>query len=356
MSSEIKEVDKGLTIVVFCYRGEEEILPMTLGRAHAAFPEARIHLFDDSLDPLRPATVSSLQEAVGCTYTETTFDRQVNLNGKECVIGELEYMLSAMEEDGNNDGYVIKMDPDTIILRPEYVRDALYRGAEFITHNSVKGLFAGMFYVASRRVLENALVTARESSLPVNCAEDCTIGSLCYLTAHRLPHVWVDVSVAHNARYFAAVPTANLDGPRYWNDIVFCSVAGCILTVGNTALDGWTKGYQTKIAADLLWAFYNPDDALQRVSPDFVDKLKVAPLPPLSIKNEGLTGLKPVSREGSGALRNPILTGAVTTPKPRVSVQASSSETTLTNTAGNSDDVTILPPEVPEEDVLQIIE
>lgn len=361
MSQKTKNIDKGLTIVVFCYRGEEELLPMTLGRAHAAFPNAKIHLFDDSLDPLRPTTVSQLSALVDCSYSITTFDRQVNLNGKACVIGELECMLKAMDADNNKDGYLIKMDPDTLVLRPEYVLNAIERGAEFIAHNSVKGLFAGMFYVAQRAILEAALVTAREASLPTSCAEDCTIGSLCYLTAHRRPHVWLDVATGSNARYFAALPTSTIDGPSYWNDVIFCSRAGCVLTVGNTALDGWSKGYQTKLAADLLWAFYNPDEAFQRATEDFRPKLMVPQLPTLPIKNEGMGITMPVHAEGHMSLKNPILAGKITVPKKPVvlsRVEVGKTDTSLSTQDGDSVDDTpqVLQPEVPEEDVLQIID
>jgi hypothetical protein len=362
MSQETEAAIKAITIVVFCYRGEEEILPMTLGRAKAAFPTAKLHLFDDSLDPLRPATVAQLSSQFGCSYSVTTFDRQVNLNGKECVIGELESMVSAMDADDNKDGYLIKMDPDTIVLRPEYVLNALARGAEFIAHNSVKGVFAGMFYVAKRDIIEAALVTAREASLPDACAEDCTIGSLCYLTAHRRPHVWMDVATGINARYFAALPTACLDGPSYWNDIVFCSRAGCILTVGNTALDGWSKGYQTKLTADLLWAFYNPDEALQRVTADFRPKLDVPQLPALPIQNEGARRISQVKADGHLVLKNPILAGKVTVPKQQtISVGRDNPNSTPTSGASSKEQPTIdspqvLAPEVPEEDVLQIID
>lgn len=40
------------TIVIFCYRGEEEILPLTIEQARTTLPLANIHLFDDKADPI----------------------------------------------------------------------------------------------------------------------------------------------------------------------------------------------------------------------------------------------------------------------------------------------------------------
>lgn len=267
-----------LTIVTFCYRGEEEILPMTLDCVKKTLPTASIHLFDDSLDPLRQRTVDAITK-VGIHYNKSTFDRKVNLNGKECVIGELECMLQAMDADNNTDGYVIKMDPDTLVLRPNLVLDAIAEGAKWISHSSQKGHFAGMFYVMHRSILEQVYENAKLMTFPDKCAEDETIGALCYIAAAKGCYSWTETASGDGPRKFAAFPIDTFNTPTYWSNVLFCAFAGHILTVGNTATYGLPKSYQVVNCRDLLWAFYNQDKAKSKcVNPSVLENLTCTPL------------------------------------------------------------------------------
>lgn len=82
-------------IVIFCYRGEEEILPLTIEQARTTLPLANIHLFDDKGDPIPGKLADALEEMAGVHYHQTSFDRGVNLNGAECIRGELQCMVNA---------------------------------------------------------------------------------------------------------------------------------------------------------------------------------------------------------------------------------------------------------------------
>ena len=254
------------TIVVFCYRGEEELLPMTLSQAKAAIPNSRIHLFDDSKDPLRASQVELLKSALGCTYTKTEFDRKVNLNGKECVVGELDCMLKAMDTDSNTDGFVIKMDPDTIVLRFNLVQEAIDKGAKWISHSSTKGHFAGMFYTIHRSILEQVYENAKAIEMPEHCAEDETIGALCYIAAAKGTYSWTHTAVGDGPRKFAAFPCETYGTDKYWGNVLWCAAAGHILTVGNTGLFGLTKSWQVVNCRDLLYVFNNPEEAKKMCS------------------------------------------------------------------------------------------
>jgi hypothetical protein len=248
-------------MVVFCYRGEEELLPMTLKRAKEAIPNVHIHLFDDGQDPLREKTVKWLVDTLGCTYERTFFDRKVNLNGKECIVGELECMLKSMEADNNTDGYVIKMDPDTIILRFNLIQEAIDQGAKWVSHSSTKGHFAGMFYTMHRSILEVVYRNAVACEFPDSCAEDETIGSLCYIAAAQGIYSWTHTALPDGPRKFAAFPCETYGTDAYWGNIIWCAFAGHVLTLGNTGMFGLTKSWQVVNCRDLLWAFYNQDKA-----------------------------------------------------------------------------------------------
>lgn len=347
-----------ITIVVFCYRGEEEILPMSLGRAHAALPEAQIHLFDDDKDPLRPDTVAMLKERTGCTYRTTTFDRQRNLNGKECVVGELSCMLQAMDEDNNKEGYVLKMDPDTFILRPNLFLDAIEQGAKWVSHNSMKGHFAGMFYAIHRDILEVVYNNAQVMTLPEHCAEDETIGALCYIAAAQGIYSWTDVEKGDGAHKFAALPIQLYGQPDYWGQVIFCSRVGHVLTLGNSGLFGMTKSYQTVCAKDLLSAFYHPDKALKMLrDPKSMMNVKTTPLQLVNIqanKERGkrlefgdtiLRGIKTTPDESTLVWDDN--TGTLVDKNTRTSVTPMASNTPIPEG--------VKPPEVPQEDGLTII-
>lgn len=349
-----------LTIVVFCYRGEEEILPMSLGRAHAALPEAHIHLFDDTLDPLKETTVEMLKERTGCAYTQTSFDRQRNLNGKECIVGELQCMLNAMDADDNQDGYVIKMDPDTLILRPNLILDAIDAGAKWISHNSMKGHFAGMFYAIHRDILEQVYTNAQVMVFPEHCAEDETIGALCYIAAAQGTYSWTDVEKGDGAHKFAALPIQLYGRPDYWGQVIYCSRVGHILTLGNTGLFGMTKSYQTVCAKDLLSAFYNPDRAIKMLNdPKQIMNVKTTPLQIVNIKankeqgkrlefgDEILRGVKTNPEEAN--LIWDDNTGRLVDKNAPVIDAAPIETTPVTHTAAP-------PPAIPDEEQIQVIE
>lgn len=262
------------TMVVFCYRGEEELLPMTMKRAKEAIPGVRIHLFDDSLDPLREKTVQWLKDNLDCTYEQTSFDRKVNLNGKECIVGELDCMRRAMDADNNTDGYVIKIDPDTIILRFNLVQEAIDKGAKWVSHSSTKGHFAGMFYTMHRSILEVVQRNASACEFPERCAEDETIGSLCYIAAAQGIYSWTHTALPNGPRKFAAFPCETYGTDAYWGNIIWCAFAGHVLTLGNTGMFGLTKSWQVVNCRDLLWAFYNPDKARSMCqNPEKLDNL-----------------------------------------------------------------------------------
>ena len=273
-----------IDVVVFCYRGEEELLPMSLGRLHAALPEARIHIMDDGADPIREEYVRKIKAVCPCTYRATYFDRKRNLNGKECVVGELECMLDVMTENVNEDGYVIKMDPDTLVLRPELILDAMNNGAKWISHNSMKGHFAGMFYAIHRSILETVLRNARVMSFPERCAEDETIGALCYIASAQDKYSWTDVSIKDNTRKFAALPIQLIDTTQWVTQLAYVAKEGHIITVGNSALFGLPKSYQTKAMRDLLNVFYNYDKlAYDNKWPDIGESSSCGPLEVVNI-------------------------------------------------------------------------
>lgn len=256
---------KKITILMFCYYGEKDILPITLKQVFTAIPKADVFLLDDSTNPLPYSTVSELLNKFDrLHYEKTTFERNKNLNGPECVLGELDCMVRCMDEVGNKDGYVVKMDPDTLLLRVDLVMEALDRGMKWISHNSAKGHFAGMFYLIHRSILEKVKANANKIELPEKCAEDETIGALCYIYAAKELYSWTNTNSEDGPYKFAAFPVQFYNTSAYWPNIIHCSRFGHILTVGNTVGEGMSKNDQLNIMNDIIWAYNNPEEALNK--------------------------------------------------------------------------------------------
>lgn len=254
-----------LTVVIFSFRGEEDILSYSLMQLHDVLPQASIHVFDDAGDPMRPNIVSRFETAFNVKYKKTTFDRKKNLNGKECVVGELGSMVEAMDADNNTNGFVIKMDPDTLVLRPDIVLEAIQKGVKWISHSSCNGFFAGMFYAMHRTILDKVYANAKVVEFPEDCPEDSVIGALCYLSASRSLYSWTDVSRLENRKKFAAFPIETYGTQKYWKNIAFIATTGHIVTVGNTGILGFPKSYQTVNALDLITAFKNPAETKEKL-------------------------------------------------------------------------------------------
>jgi hypothetical protein len=81
-------------------------------------PTARLHVFDDGKAPI---TGSQLRQVEGLVYSyeRTTFERRGNLNGRACILGQLECYQRAVR-----DGIVCKVDCDTMLFRPGFLPEA----------------------------------------------------------------------------------------------------------------------------------------------------------------------------------------------------------------------------------------
>lgn len=245
---------KKQTVCMFSFRGEEEIILMSVGTMRKSMPYANVHVFDDGNDPLTPETVESLTASAGVHYHVTHFDRGKNLNGKDAVCGILDCMVKAAELDGNDDGVVIKTDPDTLFLRPGEYLDMMMDGKKWMTHCTKKGFFSGMFYAMSVEALYEVRKNAHAIEMPDEANEDTVIGCLCYLSTHTDQSAihWVNASNPKDNHRFAAFDVSRMDDVEY---IRGCAEKAHILTVGNTGVAGLPRAYRVKIMRDVLEAF-----------------------------------------------------------------------------------------------------
>lgn len=102
-------------VVWFSYKMDALPLLESLACARQTFPAGTtFHVFDQDSAPLDDGTISKLENG-GAIYSQTSFERNGNLNGITSVRGEIECFLSAVKDE---DDILWKMDCDTLALRP----------------------------------------------------------------------------------------------------------------------------------------------------------------------------------------------------------------------------------------------
>lgn len=107
-----------IRVYIFTYEGDGNEAVACVRGVRRAFPDAVITVADDGHSPVS-AEQRKLIIAHGAEYRQTTFERNGNLRGGDCVRGMLGVMCDGVEDDD----VVIKVDSDTVVLRGDWVED-----------------------------------------------------------------------------------------------------------------------------------------------------------------------------------------------------------------------------------------
>ncbi len=248
------------SIVIFCYRGEEEVLPLQVAHLSQVLPQSRVHLVDDAGDPLPPALVEQLKGLhQGVSYQQSDFDRKKNLNGEAAIRGIVSTMTDlALRDDAD---VVIKLDPDTLILRAEVLLSAfLQGGCTWFAATSQHGLYSGMCYMMTRLTLERVNAVAQrlpwhiftqEDKLP----EDVSIMSLCNFVAAGKAHYHLNLNDPNVSPHVGAFDTLSVNDPARYAEALAAASKATLITLGNTGVCGQPRAYRVKIMHDVLRSF-----------------------------------------------------------------------------------------------------
>lgn len=106
---------------IFTYGGDSFLLGQCIRALHLLTTKQRIFVFDDAATPL-PFAPAEVQ------YVQTHFDRKGNLNGPECVEGELLCMYEAAMKVKAN--VVIKLDSDIILNNLKWLTDGDWKNEQ----------------------------------------------------------------------------------------------------------------------------------------------------------------------------------------------------------------------------------
>lgn len=246
------------TIIAFVWRGEEGLVRPQLEHLYKVFPAACIHLVDDSSDPLPPALQEYLLAEPRVRYSQSDFARHKTLNGGDCVLGELACMRRACALDHNTDGVLIKLDLDTLVLRPATIIEGFEAGNRWVAHTSEMGLFAGMFYAMKIDVLQAISRQAEQiiwNDDPKQVPEDCAIGALCYLECLRSKYWHINLKEGGNSAHIGAFDVQSQGDETKYKEAITRAAKAMIVTVGNTGIHGLPSQFRVRFLLDILALF-----------------------------------------------------------------------------------------------------
>lgn len=165
-----------IRIYLFTYAGDADEALVCVRCAAAALPEAVITVVDDESTPIAERSRTALVEA-GARYCQTSWPRNGNLRGPECVRG----IISTLAGEAEDHDVIVKIDSDTLLLSGDWIRDmqlhglALHAsGYQVPSHPSERSAY-GPCYAISGRAARLAAEELMEADIPPLAPEDLTI-------------------------------------------------------------------------------------------------------------------------------------------------------------------------------------
>lgn len=164
-----------LHIHIVTHAGNARLAPYALEAARRAWPFAPVTILDDAHAPIPPAIQTNLALRPGVTYRRTRWQRGGNLRGIPCLRGLLrEYRRSVRA----GAAYVIKLDPDTLILNRAPLLDMMADGIDYGTHTTLDSPWGGGCILMSARAVTLLERAVRWTFARPGVREDITQGAL----------------------------------------------------------------------------------------------------------------------------------------------------------------------------------
>ena len=173
------KLDYPVIVNIFCFKGDQNILGCCLDSILTVFDRNAVefYIMDDGSNPMDEDFVKTLEKSYPTLhYEKTSFRRNFNLNGRECIINQLKkYIEHAGDRD---DALNIKIDPDTIVTK-RAVFDEVYNAPDvyYAAPDRVQSYFSGALYAFRNKPLKKALEIAQIMNIPEDKGpEDYLIG------------------------------------------------------------------------------------------------------------------------------------------------------------------------------------
>ena len=137
---------------LFSYALDHACLDQAIRSIRLSDPRGKIAVFDDGAKPLPKPPASDF-------YEKTWFARRGNLNGRECIIGELLCFAKAARLSGAS--HVAKVDCDTVVIRPDVaLRLAVEANADLYGSSGHDFGVWGPFYILRAAFLHRMIEVA----------------------------------------------------------------------------------------------------------------------------------------------------------------------------------------------------
>lgn len=160
-----------IRVYLFTYAGDQEEAKACVRSVRKALPEALITVVDDDAAPLSEHAQKSLVEA-GARYRRTSFPRNGNLRGPECVRG----IISTLAGGAADDDIVVKIDSDTVLLNGDWIRGMEASGLDWCASGAEYQRFFGLCYAMTGHAAKLAAAALMDAEMPEDAPEDLTIG------------------------------------------------------------------------------------------------------------------------------------------------------------------------------------
>lgn len=106
-----------IRIFIFSYAGDGYEAAACVRCARMAVPCAQVTVVDDASDPVREDYAANIR-CLGADYVQSTWERNGNLRGPDCIRG----ILSEMCREAEDDDILVKIDCDTALLDGGFLR------------------------------------------------------------------------------------------------------------------------------------------------------------------------------------------------------------------------------------------
>lgn len=173
------KLDYPVIVNIFCFKGDQNIVGCCMDSFLTVFDKNTVefYLMDDGTNPMDEKFVEELKGKYPTLHYEiTTFRRNYNLNGRECITNQLKkYIEHAGDRD---DALNFKVDPDTIVTK-RAVFDEVYNAPNvyYAAPDRVGSYFSGAMYAFRNKPLKKALEIAEIMTIPEDRGpEDYLIG------------------------------------------------------------------------------------------------------------------------------------------------------------------------------------
>ena len=235
-----------LHVHIVCHAGNSHLVEHACRAAQRAWPGMPITLLDDEHAPaVSPAAYAKLD----VEYRTTGFARRGNLRGRECLRGLLrEYCKSLKRSQAT---YIVKLDPDTLVLHPDALQGLIFQGVDYATHSTLGSPLGGGVILMSTFAVHKLLRAVCLCPIADNAREDMTLGGLALATGIHTAVLDGNTPCVDRPVFFTGLDTARHGDESYTSRM---ALLVAFANVGTSQLTGATRDDEACMAATLLHA------------------------------------------------------------------------------------------------------